>query len=171
MTRQQAERASKRKGGDKRNKENIHTAQRPLSPYPSFSFRLSLYPSAPSPFLSSHLILNLCLPLSLSLSLSLHGSFEATAALRTLRPLDTATVINSVERTNRAIIIEESWKTGGFGAELASTVQEQAFDSLDGPVGRIGGAEVPAPYNGALEAATLPDAARIAKAVETTYGI
>ena len=91
--------------------------------------------------------------------------------LRSLRPLDTATVINSVERTNRAIIIEEFWKTGGFGAELASTVQEQAFDSLDGPVGRIGGAEVPAPYNGTLEAATLPDAARIAKAVETTFGI
>jgi pyruvate dehydrogenase E1 component beta subunit len=91
--------------------------------------------------------------------------------LRTLRPLDTATVIKSVEKTNRAIIIEEAWKTGGFGAELASTVQEEAFDSLDGPVVRIGGADVPAPYNRALEAASLPDAARIVKAVETTYGI
>ena len=91
--------------------------------------------------------------------------------LRTLRPLDTATVIKSVEKTNRAIIIEEAWKTGGFGAELASTVQEEAFDSLDGPVVRIGGADVPAPYNRTLEAASLPDAARIVKAVETTYGI
>ncbi len=91
--------------------------------------------------------------------------------LRTLRPLDTATVIKSVEKTNRAIIVEESWKTGGFGAEVASTVQEEAFDSLDGPVGRVGGVEVPAPYNGALEAATVPDAARIVQAVETTYGI
>jgi pyruvate dehydrogenase E1 component beta subunit len=91
--------------------------------------------------------------------------------LRTLRPLDTATVVASVEKTNRAIIIEESWKTGGFGGELASTVQEEAFDSLDGPVGRIGGVDVPAPYNRALEAAALPDAARIVKKVETLYGI
>ena len=91
--------------------------------------------------------------------------------LRTLRPLDLATVVTSVEKTNRAVVIEESWRTGGFSGELASSIQEEAFDSLDGPVGRVGGVEVPAPYNGTLEAAALPDSARIVKTVETLFGI
>ena len=91
--------------------------------------------------------------------------------LRTLRPFDATTVVKSVEKTNRVIVIEECWKTGGFGAEIASVVQERAFDSLDGPVGRVGGIEVPAPYNRSLEAACLPDAERVAKAVADIYGI
>ena len=91
--------------------------------------------------------------------------------LRTLRPLDMETVIESVKKTSRAIVVEEFWKTGGFGAELASAIQEEAFDHLDGPVGRVGGVEVPAPYNGKLEAATLPDAERIVSTAEKLYGI
>jgi pyruvate dehydrogenase E1 component beta subunit len=91
--------------------------------------------------------------------------------LRTLRPLDAATVVKSVEKTNRAIVIEECWKTGGFGGEIASIVQEKAFDSLDGPVGRVGGSEVPAAYNQSLEAASFPNAERVAASVTDNYGI
>ena len=91
-------------------------------------------------------------------TLASRGVQAEVVDLRSLRPLDTETVIGSVKKTNRAIVVEESWRTGGFGAELASAIQEEAFDDLDGPVGRVGGAEVPAPYNGALEAAAFPDA-------------
>ncbi len=91
--------------------------------------------------------------------------------LRTLRPLDIDTVVASVRRTGRAVVVEESWRTGGFGAEVAAAVQEGAFDSLDGPVGRVGGREVPFPYNGRLEAAAIPDAGRVASEVAELFGI
>ena len=90
--------------------------------------------------------------------------------LRTLRPLDRATVVDSVKKTSRAVVVEEAWRTGGFGAELASTIQEEAFDYLDAPVGRVGGAEVPTPYNGKLEAAVFPDAGQVVAAVDKLYG-
>ena len=90
--------------------------------------------------------------------------------LRTLRPLDRATVVESVKKTSRAVVVEEAWRTGGFGAELASTIQEEAFDYLDAPVGRVGGAEVPTPYNGKLEAAVFPDAGQVVEAVDRLYG-
>ena len=91
--------------------------------------------------------------------------------LLTLRPLDVESVIESVKKTNNAVVVEETWRTGGFGAELASTIQEKAFDFLDGPVGRIGGVEVPAPYAASLEIATLPNAAQVIKMVEDLLGI
>ena len=91
--------------------------------------------------------------------------------LRTLRPLDMATVLTSVQKTNRVVVVDEAWRSGGFGAEIASAIQESAFDDLDGPVGRVGAVEVPAPYNGTLEASSLPDAARIVSMVEKIYGI
>jgi pyruvate dehydrogenase E1 component beta subunit len=91
--------------------------------------------------------------------------------LRTLRPLDMDTVVESVRKTGRAIVVEENWRTGGFGAEIAAGIQEQAFDDLDGPVGRIGGLEVPFPYNGRLEAAAIPDAARVVSEVSRLFGI
>ncbi len=91
--------------------------------------------------------------------------------LRTLRPLDMETVVESVRKTGRALVVEENWKTGGFGAEVAAGIQEQAFDDLDGPVGRVGGLEVPFPYNGRLEAAAIPDAARVASEVSRLFGI
>ena len=90
--------------------------------------------------------------------------------LRTLRPLDRATVVESVKKTSLAVVVEEAWRTGGFGAELASTIQEEAFDYLDAPVGRVGGAEVPTPYNGKLEAAVFPDAGQVVEAVDRLYG-
>ena len=91
--------------------------------------------------------------------------------LRTLRPLDMDTVVGSVRKTGRAVVVEENWRTGGFGAEVAAAIQEGAFDSLDGPVGRVGGREVPFPYNGRLEAAAIPDAARVASEVAELFGI
>ena len=91
--------------------------------------------------------------------------------LRTLRPLDVETVIESVKKTSRAVVVEETWRTGGFGAEIASTIQAEAFDYLDGPVVRVGGADVPTPYAGQLEAAAIPNAARVVAAIEKGFGI
>ena len=91
--------------------------------------------------------------------------------LRTLRPLDRGTVIESVKKTSRALVVEETWRTGGFAAEVASTIQEEAFDYLDGPVIRVGGLEVPAPYSGSLEAEVFPTAERVVGAVESSFGL
>ena len=91
--------------------------------------------------------------------------------LRTLQPLDTETIVRSVEKTNRVVIVEENWRTGGFSAEIASTVQEAAFDHLDGPVGRVNGHDVPAPYNATLEDMQIPDADRIIKEIEKLYSL
>ncbi len=91
--------------------------------------------------------------------------------LRTLRPLDVDTVIQSVKKTGRAIVVEEFWRTGGFAAEVASQIQEKAFDYLDGPVGRVGGVEVPAPYSSKLEPAAIPDDRSIIREIEKTFGI
>lgn len=89
--------------------------------------------------------------------------------LRTLRPLDVETVVESVKKTGRAVIVEEFWKTGGFAGELVSSIQEEAFDFLDGPIGRIAGIEVPAPYSRELEAATIPDAKRVLQTIRDLY--
>ena len=91
--------------------------------------------------------------------------------LRTLQPLDTDTIVQSVEKTSRVVIVEENWRTGGFSAEIASTVQEAAFDYLDGPVGRVSGHDVPAPYNATLEDMQIPDADRIIAEIEKLYSL
>ena len=91
--------------------------------------------------------------------------------LRTLRPLDTDSVVESAKKTSRVVVIDEAWRTGGFGAEIASTVQEEAFDYLDGPVGRVGGVDVPAPYAGKLEASVIPSPEKVAAAVSDLFGI
>jgi pyruvate dehydrogenase E1 component beta subunit len=79
-------------------------------------------------------------------------------------------VVASVEKTGRAVVVEEAWRTGGFAGEVASTIQEEAFDYLDGPVGRVGGEDVPTPYAGSIESAAFPDAGRIVNAVEELFG-
>ena len=104
-------------------------------------------------------------------SLAAKGVEAEVVDLRTLRPLDVDTVVESVRKTSRAVVVEEFWKTGGFAGEIASSIQEQAFDYLDGPVGRVGSTEVPAPYARNLEQAALPDADRIVSTVEKLYGI
>lgn len=84
--------------------------------------------------------------------------------LRTLRPLDSATVVNSVKKTHRALVVEETSRLGGFAGELVSQIQEDAFDYLDAPVARVAGAEVPIPYSFPLEQAAIPNAASVAAA-------
>ena len=91
--------------------------------------------------------------------------------LRTLRPLDTGSIVESAKKTSRVVVIDEAWRTGGFGAEIASTVQEEAFDYLDGPVGRVGGVDVPAPYAGKLEASVIPSPEKVVSAVSDLFGI
>ena len=91
--------------------------------------------------------------------------------LRTLRPLDIETVVESVKKTNRAVVIDEAWRTGGFGAEIAASIQEEAFTYLDGPVGRVCGADVPAPYSGTLEASAIPSPEKVISALNELFGI
>lgn len=86
--------------------------------------------------------------------------------LRTLRPLDMEPVIASVQRTNRAVVVEEGWRSYGVGAEVAARIQEEAFDYLDAPVLRIAQKEVPLPYNRALEQSALPQVADVVRAVK-----
>jgi pyruvate dehydrogenase E1 component beta subunit len=85
--------------------------------------------------------------------------------LRSLRPIDDATVLDSVAGTHRAVVIEEAWRTLGIGAELAARISEEAFYELDAPVGRVGCAEVPLPYAKHLEEAALPQVPGIVAAV------
>ena len=86
--------------------------------------------------------------------------------LRTLRPLDSETFLNSVAKTRGAVIIEEAWRTGGFAAEISAQIMENAFDVLDWPVQRVCGAEVPAPYAKHMETASLPQVEDIVAVVE-----
>ena len=76
--------------------------------------------------------------------------------LRSLRPLDVDTIVQSVRKTNRVVIVGEEWRTFGVGAEIAATIQEHAFDYLDAPIARVNTAEVPMPYSKPLEQAALP---------------
>jgi pyruvate dehydrogenase E1 component beta subunit len=88
--------------------------------------------------------------------------------LRSLRPLDRETVVASVRKTNRAVVMEEDWLSYGVGAELAATIQEGAFDHLDAPVRRVAAAEVPLPYAKPLELAALPNADHLVKVIHET---
>jgi pyruvate dehydrogenase E1 component beta subunit len=87
--------------------------------------------------------------------------------LRSLRPLDTSTIVESVAKTHRAVIVDESWRTGSFAAEVSAQIMELAFDNLDAPVARVCSAEVPMPYAKHLEAATLPQVEGIVNAARS----
>jgi pyruvate dehydrogenase E1 component beta subunit len=88
---------------------------------------------------------------------------------RTLRPLDLDTILASVRKTNRCVIVEEGWPHGGVGANIAALVQEQAFDYLDAPVGRVTGADLPMPYSKPLEDIAYPHEPQIVQAVLATF--
>jgi pyruvate dehydrogenase E1 component beta subunit len=88
---------------------------------------------------------------------------------RTLRPLDLDTILDSVRKTNRCVVVEEGWPHGGVGANIAALVQEQAFDDLDAPVQRVTGADVPMPYSRALEQAAIPHEEHVVKAALATF--
>jgi pyruvate dehydrogenase E1 component beta subunit len=86
--------------------------------------------------------------------------------LRTLRPLDTETVINSVRKTNRCVTVEEGWPVCGIGAEISATLMAEAFDDLDAPVMRVSAKDVPLPYADNLEKMALPQVADIVAAAK-----
>jgi pyruvate dehydrogenase E1 component beta subunit len=86
--------------------------------------------------------------------------------LRTIRPLDTATIVASVQKTNRLVSVEEGWPFAGIGSELAAVMMEQAFDYLDAPVARVAGIDVPMPYAANLEKLALPQASHVAEAAK-----
>ena len=88
--------------------------------------------------------------------------------LRTIRPLDTETIVESVKRTNRLVTVEEGWPFAGIGSELAAVMMEQAFDWLDAPVARVAGIDVPLPYAANLEKLALPHPEQIVAAARQT---
>ena len=87
--------------------------------------------------------------------------------LRSLRPLDTATIVNSVMKTNRIVSLEEGWPLAGMGSEIGAVVMEQAFDYLDAPVYRVTGADVPMPYAANLEKLAIPTADQVVAAAKS----
>ena len=90
--------------------------------------------------------------------------------LRSLRPLDDATIIASVNKTRRAVIVDEGWRSGSLAAEIGMRIVEQAFWELDAPVGRVCSEEVPIPYPRHLEQAAIPDVAKIVAAAKAALG-
>jgi pyruvate dehydrogenase E1 component beta subunit len=86
--------------------------------------------------------------------------------LRTLRPMDTDTIVASVKKTGRAVTVEEGWQQNGVGAEIAARIMEHAFDYLDAPVTRVSGKDVPMPYAANLEKLALPSAAEVVEAAK-----
>jgi pyruvate dehydrogenase E1 component beta subunit len=97
-----------------------------------------------------------------------HGVEAEVIDPRTLRPLDLDTILASVAKTNRCVIVEEGWPHGGVGANLAALIQEHGFDDLDAPVGRVTGADVPMPYSKALEEIAYPHEAQVVQAALAT---
>ncbi len=86
--------------------------------------------------------------------------------LRTIRPMDTETLVNSVRKTGRAVVVEEGWQQSGVGSEIAARLMEQAFDYLDAPVARVSGKDVPMPYAANLEKLALPTVADVVEAAK-----
>jgi pyruvate/2-oxoglutarate/acetoin dehydrogenase E1 component len=98
------------------------------------------------------------------------GGLEAEVIdLRTLRPLDMTTVLESVAKTHRVMIVDEGWRTVSLAAEISAQIAEQAFDALDWPVERVCSAEVPMPYAKHMEDAALPQVATIVATVQAMF--
>lgn len=97
-----------------------------------------------------------------------HGISAEVIDPRTLRPLDLDTILESVKKTSRAVIVEEGWPHGGVGANLSALITEQAFDWLDAPVQRVTGADVPMPYSRRMEQAAIPHEENVIEAVLAT---
>ncbi|OHC96796.1 pyruvate dehydrogenase complex E1 component subunit beta [Sphingobium sp. D43FB] len=99
-------------------------------------------------------------------TLAAEGIDAEVIDLRTLRPLDTATVLESLKKTNRIVVVEEGWPTCSIASEIAAVVMEKGFDDLDAPVLRVTNEDVPLPYAANLEKAALIDAARVVEAAK-----
>ena len=100
-----------------------------------------------------------------------HGVEAEVIDPRTLRPLDLDTILASVRKTNRCVVVEEGWPHGGVGANLAALICEQAFDDLDAPVQRVTGADVPMPYSKPLEDIAYPHEPQIVQAALAALGL
>ena len=90
---------------------------------------------------------------------------------RSIQPFDTETVVESIKKTHRALVVHEAVRFGGFGGEIVAQVQELAFDYLDAPVARVGAPFSPVPFSPALEQAYMPNAKRIVDAVSEQLGL
>jgi pyruvate dehydrogenase E1 component beta subunit len=86
--------------------------------------------------------------------------------LRTIRPMDVATIVASVQKTARCVVVEEGWPQSGVAAEVGMKIMEEAFDYLDAPVVRITGKDVPMPYAANLEKLALPNVGEVVQAVK-----
>jgi pyruvate dehydrogenase E1 component beta subunit len=102
--------------------------------------------------------------------LAAQGIAAEVIDLRVLRPLDTETLVASVQKTHRAIVIDEGWKTGSLSAEIIAIIVEQAFYELDAPPARVCSAEVPVPYARHMEEAALPQVPAIVAAAMRLIG-
>lgn len=112
---------------------------------------------------------SMTVPLALDAAEKMKNEFDVSVEVidpRTIKPLDTATIVNSVKKTNRLVIVEESHAFASVGAEISHSVIENAFDYLDAPIRRISTAEAPMPYAKNLEVAALPDVNKIITAVK-----
>jgi pyruvate dehydrogenase E1 component beta subunit len=98
------------------------------------------------------------------------GIHAEVVDVRSLLPLDTETIYNSVRKTHRAVVVYEDWKSGGFGAEIHARISEDCFDDLDAPVGRVGGLNVPMPYSRVLELEAVVNEHHIVSAVQKFLG-
>jgi pyruvate dehydrogenase E1 component beta subunit len=103
--------------------------------------------------------------LAVAEQLAQEGVEAEVVDLRVLRPLDTKTILASVAKTHRAVIVDEAWRTGSFAAEISAQIMENVFDELDAPVARVCSAEVPMPYPKHLEDAALPQPEKIIKVI------
>jgi pyruvate/2-oxoglutarate/acetoin dehydrogenase E1 component len=103
-------------------------------------------------------------------ALALEGVEAEVVDLRTLRPIDDATIMASVAKTRHAVVVDEGWRTGSLAAEIGMRIVEQAFWSLDAPLGRVCSEEVPIPYPRHLEQAALPQPAKIVAAAKAALG-
>ncbi|MCW5705352.1 MAG: pyruvate dehydrogenase complex E1 component subunit beta [Bradyrhizobium sp.] len=104
--------------------------------------------------------------LKAAVELAKEGIEADVVDLRTLRPMDTETIIASVQKTGRAVTVEEGWQQSGVGAEIAARIMENAFDYLDAPVARVSGKDVPMPYAANLEKLALPSVAEVVAAAK-----
>ena len=102
--------------------------------------------------------------------LSRDGIDAEVIDLRSLRPLDDATILGSVARTRRAVIVDEGWRSGSVAAEISARIMEQGFWTLDAPVGRVCTVEVPIPYAKHLETASIPQVEGIVAASKVVMG-
>jgi pyruvate dehydrogenase E1 component beta subunit len=101
--------------------------------------------------------------------LAQQGTHAEVIDLRVLRPLDMETVLASVRKTHRAVVVDEAWRTGSLSAEISARIMEGCFDALDWPVERVCGAEVPAPYAKHMEDASLPQVPEIVETVQEMF--